>query len=374
MPAKPRLTHQPARKESPKKPRPTPPPAPAEPKRRRRPEDLVGAPLARVIEVHTWINEGRRVTSGMLVAEWGVARSTVMRHLACMSERLKMPLAWDAAKNSYIFTRPCPTLPFVVLERRDALVLALAGRVCEVFHGSFFAQRLDAILKKLAPMLGTAVSTSVAALDRVFVPPQPDAFDEFEHFFPLFDAIEQRRAVRLHYTKRESDETEERLVHPLALARRRTDNRWLLVAYDPTRTALRRFLLMRIQEIAAADATFEPPAGIDVRDYLRKSLDHSAEEAAEHDVRVALDARSAFYAREQPWHPSQRLKTLPDGRVELTIRVNDLPGAMNLVLHWGRHVEVLAPAQLRDDVRQELQAAAAQYAASAPRVGPAIAP
>lgn len=316
--------------------------------------------LERVLYFQAQLRDGVPTTANALAAHWGVSRSTVCRHIQYMERQLKMPIAWDPARHTYFFTAPCDTIPWVVLDSRDALTLALVGRVCEVFYGSSFAGRLDVILKRLAPMLGGAMSSALEALDQVIVPPQPDAFDEFEHFFPLFDAIRERREVRLLYTPSEQDDPAERVVQPLALARRRSDNRWLLVAYDPRLAELRKFLLIRLQEFTATEQTFAPPAGVNVQEYIRKSLDAFAGDE-EHEVRVALDRRAAFYACEQPWHPSQRLKDLPDGRVELTIRVNDLPGARNLVLRWGAHVEVLSPPALRDEVRTELQAALTKY-------------
>jgi len=78
-------------------------------------------------------------------------------------------------------------------------------------------------------------------------------------------------------------------------------------------------------------------------------------------VRLALDRDAAFYAREEIWHHSQQLTDRPDGRTELTMRVNGLIDARNLAIRWGDHVEVLAPAELRASVRASLQQAFAQY-------------
>jgi proteasome accessory factor B len=80
-----------------------------------------------------------------------------------------------------------------------------------------------------------------------------------------------------------------------------------------------------------------------------------------YDVRFALDREAAFYAREEPWHASQQLVERPDGRVELTMRVNGLVDARNLAIRWGEHVEVLSPPELREDVRQTLKAALQSY-------------
>lgn len=46
----------------------------------------------------------------------------------------------------------------------------------------------------------------------------------------------------------------------------------------------------------------------------------------------------------------------------MTLRLSDLPGIKHRVLRWGKHVEVLAPDGLRNDVAEELRTAASHYA------------
>jgi proteasome accessory factor B len=111
---------------------------------------------------------------------------------------------------------------------------------------------------------------------------------------------------------------------------------------------------------------FEPPRNFDSKEYIRGCLGRFGGEA-EHEVRIALDAHAAFYAREKPWHASQQIVERPDGRVELTLRVNHLADVKSAVLRWGRHAEVLAPAELRDEVLAEYQAVASQYAKFRPK-------
>jgi proteasome accessory factor B len=51
--------------------------------------------------------------------------------------------------------------------------------------------------------------------------------------------------------------------------------------------------------------------------------------------------------REREWHESQELRTLPDGRLELRLRLGALPEIERWVLTWGSEAEVLRPSELR---------------------------
>jgi predicted DNA-binding transcriptional regulator YafY len=117
---------------------------------------------------------------------------------------------------------------------------------------------------------------------------------------------------------------------------------------------------MRMQSVTPPHKTFEPSKHFDAQNYVQNSLGRFAGER-EYEVRNALDEHAAFYAREKPWHVSQQLTGRPGGRVELALRVNSLVDARHAVLQWGEHAEVLAPAELRAEVRAALKAALAQY-------------
>jgi len=321
-------------------------------------DNSLDAPLERILHLLTRLKENRPTTAGMLAATWEISRSTAMRDIQYMRDRLGVPMEWVASKGTYVLTGPYDALPLVVLGRRDALTLALAGRVCEMFHGASFANRMDAIIKKLAPMLGGAVSVAVDALQHIHTPATAAAMAEFELFLSLLEAIDGRHPVRFSYTKPDAPAPERRLVHPLHLAR--LADHWRLIAHDPAQADLRHFVLARIRDVEATSGVFERPRDFDPVRHLAGSVGAFAGGPV-HDVRIALDAEAAAYARERPWHASQKLRARRDGWTELTLRLSDLPGIRNLVLRWGQHAAVLQPRSLRDEVRDALASALAHY-------------
>jgi len=325
--------------------------------------NLAGTPLDRAIHVQARLSEGLHTNYSHFMERWGVSRSTVKRDLRYMRNRLNMPIKWDNAKKTFYFSEPFDALPAFILGPQEALTLALAGRMCDAVYGSTFGTRLDEILRKIAPLLGSAVTFAVDSLAHVHAPPPDGTVDDFEHFLPLLQAIIARRELRLRYTKPASDAPETRVVHPRKLVRR-PDQRWTLVAHDTARGELRTFVLGRIDSVNTTGRAYRPDPAIDVDAYVRKSMGAFAS-AEEHEVRLALDAQAAYYARERPWHGSQRLTDRADGRVEMTLRVNHLADVRNAVLRWGDHVEALAPASLRAEVIAALDAARKRYAGEA---------
>jgi len=69
-----------------------------------------------------------------------------------------------------------------------------------------------------------------------------------------------------------------------------------------------------------------------------------------------------LYVAEREWHPSQHLRTLPGGDVELTFHAGGNNEIVRWILGWGDAVEVLRPAPLRQAVAEQLRNAAHIYA------------
>ena len=83
-------------------------------------------------------------------------------------------------------------------------------------------------------------------------------------------------------------------------------------------------------------------------------------------VVVRFRADQAPYVREREWHPTQRFRTLPDGRLEMTFRAGGAFEIVRWVLGWGDAAEVVRPVALRREIATLLKAAIAAYAGRSP--------
>lgn len=308
--------------------------------------------------IHKALQNEEKFSSDTLAAELEVSSRTITRDIKLMQDLLGMPVEWDPGEHSFVYTRPCDTLPLLCLNRREALVFAVIAHVVNGWLGAALGSELDGIMKKITPAFGGAVDLDPDALQRVLTLPDADDLHELDHFLPLLEALLAHEQVAIEYRKSATHPVERRRVDPLQLALQ--EGAWLLVTHDHARAEVRRFLLTRIRQVTRTGTTFEPPRGFDVKKYLRDSLGRYGG-TEEHEVRFALDAHAANYARQKAWHPSQQLTERKEGGAELTLRLNHLAGAKHLALNWAEHVEVLSPPALRHDVRKSLAAALAKY-------------
>jgi len=177
-----------------------------------------------------------------------------------------------------------------------------------------------------------------------------------EHVPAIQQALLDRRALRLRYHAFERDEETDREVDPYHLTY--YNGGLYLIGYCHLREAMRVFAVERIRSLAPLRRRFEPPRDFDAQEYLDKAWGILQGDRV--TVRVVFAAPLARYIEERLWHPSQKLRPLPDGRVELTLRVADTLEVRRWILGFGAQAEVLEPETLREALRTEAEALARQ--------------
>jgi predicted DNA-binding transcriptional regulator YafY len=66
----------------------------------------------------------------------------------------------------------------------------------------------------------------------------------------------------------------------------------------------------------------------------------------EFDIRLRFHETVADYIREKKWHPSQVVREMPDGGLELSLKLSSLVEIQRWVLGWGGYATVLHPPEL----------------------------
>lgn len=170
-----------------------------------------------------------------------------------------------------------------------------------------------------------------------------------EHVPAIQQALLDRRSLRLRYHAFQRDEETEREVDPYHLTY--FNGGLYLIAYCHLREAVRIFAVERIRVVTPSPRRFEPPRDFRPDEYLDKAWGILQGDLV--TVRVRFAAELARYIEERLWHPSQKLRTLPDRRVEITLRVADTLEVRRWILGFGTQAEVLEPANLREALRRE---------------------
>jgi proteasome accessory factor B len=316
-------------------------------------------PIERMLRIHEELRRGAFTNCTRLADTLEVSRKTIVRDIAFMRDRLELPIEFDARINAYRYTHPVSAFPTVQVSEGELLALLVARKALEQYRGTPFHRQLEASFEKLTGGLKDRISFSPAEeLQSVSFKNVGLGKADLEVFNALSGATLRQREVEFDYRKPGETKSARRRVRPYHLANR--ENLWYLVGFDGERAALRTFALPRISKPVVLDVQFVRPADFSPEKFFASALGVLG---GERDYRVIIRfaAAVADRVREREWHESQELHDLPDGRLELRLRLGALPEIVRWVLTWGSDAEVMQPKELREQLRAIAETLRARY-------------
>lgn len=309
------------------------------------------------MHIHRALAGGGYPNAPKLAVELEVTPKTIHRDLDFMRDRLELPVAFDARRNGYYYTEEVRALPTLQITEGELFALLVAEKALQQYRGTPFEKPLLSAFKKMAAGLPDTVSLNLADWEQsISFRHRAEPIVNLRLFDQLARATARRRQLRLHYRKPGHSRAEPRVVDPYHLAN--IDGEWFLFGYCHLRRDLRTFVPSRIEALEETGRQFARSKRFSLERILRDSFGvHSG--CGHYEVVLRCNERVADYIREKRWHASQQLIELPDGAVELRLKLSSLVEIRRWVLAWAGNVTVLQPPELAEAV----QAAARQILA-----------
>jgi predicted DNA-binding transcriptional regulator YafY len=314
------------------------------------PLNLSRPPLERMLKIHQAIKGGKFPNARTLSKELEVSERSVARDLVFMRDRMGLPLAYNELQHGFYYTEEVEGFPTMQITEGELFALLVAEKALQQYRGTNFEKPLVSAFKKMAASLPDTISLNLAEWEQtISFRTSAEPILNLEIFDLLAKATAQRKQLRLTYRKPGKQQTELRTVDPYHLAN--INGEWFLFAFDHLRTDIRTFVPARIQKVEFTGKTFERPSKFSLEKTLRNSFGvHSGKGV--HQVVIQFTPYAADYIREKKWHPSQQLRELKDGGVELKMQLSSLGEIERWVLGWAGNAVVLEPKELAEAVRQ----------------------
>lgn len=170
-------------------------------------------------------------------------------------------------------------------------------------------------------------------------------------FGALVNALARKYAVRFLYTNTEGV-AKERTVSPQHLVRYR-DN-WYCDAWCHEKKALRTFSLDSIEQIKHVNESWCALSEDTCREILATSYGIFSGTPRAHAC-IRLAGKAARYAQREVWHPYQKIVRVNDDTIEIEIPYSQPHELIREILSWGDEAEVIAPAELRNEVIERIR-------------------
>ena len=297
-----------------------------------------------------------------LADELAVTTRTIRRDLAALQEA-GFPLYDERDDDGRVRWR----LDGAVLKGLEAgftlaelCALYLSRNLLEAVAGTPFQRDLTNAFARLEKMLSPRMRQFLDRLPSVLVAkPGPRAAGSESSpdiVGRLLEGTLHFRVATMRYHSVSSARVKDYLIHPYRLVF--AQGGLYLLAYVPEYKDVRTFAVDRIKAVSLEKQSFTPKERIGT-EVFANSLGVNTGEPER--VEIEFEPRVAPFVRARVWHPSQQVRDGNNGRIVLSLDVCHDWALRNWILGWGAFARVISPAALADEIRADLNAAAARY-------------
>jgi predicted DNA-binding transcriptional regulator YafY len=324
--------------------------------------------LRRLWVIDRALRKGTYPTAKQLAEMAEVDEKTILRDLKMMQIDFKAPAAFNWARRGWEYTERTYQLPAVLITEGELVAMFLAGQALQIARGTPYADDLQRAIKKLSEFLPDEVSVHWQALDQTQSFHQTvTTLHDVDVFRELAEAVLHRRQVRIRYWTASRDAETERIINPWHLTMIDGGD-FYLIAYCHERKTTRMFAPGRIREIVPTGESFDIPSDFRIGDFFDGAFKVvSDSNLPTQTVRLKFAPSAAKYIREKVWHGTQKQQREADGGVVLELSLRSFVEVRRWILSWGGECEVLAPEELKADIRREAAAILKQSAGAAPQ-------
>jgi predicted DNA-binding transcriptional regulator YafY len=315
----------------------------------------------RIFELNRIFQSARYpVSRQRLERELECSRATVKRLIEEMRLYLNAPIVYDRKHNGYHYDsneEGMYQLPGLWFNASELHALLTVQHLLTEIQPGLLEGHLSPLRRKIDQLLSRQPG-QVEPLTRRIRLLRATARPVGPYFTQLASALASRLRVTLKYYNRAADGYTVREVSPQRMTLYR-DN-WYLEAWCHLRDGLRTFALDAINEVIGS----EQPA-IEIEERLIET--HYSEAygifsgPAEQQAVLRFSKHRARWVASEQWHPQQMSRWLADGRYELILPYAHSAELIMDLMRYGPDVEVVSPAELRDEIVNRLHQALAVY-------------
>jgi predicted DNA-binding transcriptional regulator YafY len=293
-----------------------------------------------------------------LAKEVGCSVSTARRGVEILIGAWNHPIVFDPKRNGWCYIEKTAPLPPIAVSESELSALNFTRKTMQDLRGTTLERTFASAFRKTISLLKTTTSRKLRRWNEFIsfhttVKPilKRQTFDTLAH------ALVDHERLEVLYRKPGQKIPEWRFIDALHLAK--IDEDWFLFAFDHLRKQQRTFAPCRMLKIKRTGTKFAPRK-FSLKARLRDCF-NIISGRGKHLVIIRFKPHMADFIREKEWPCQKKLVELPDGGVELHLKVASLEEVQRWLMKWDQ-AEVVQPLELRMRVREYALALAAANA------------
>jgi predicted DNA-binding transcriptional regulator YafY len=309
-----------------------------------------------IMERYYWFDSQVRANlfpnAQSMADKFEISSRTARRNIEFMRNRLMAPLEYDPARKGYHYSDESFTLPPLQVSQEEMVSILIARDLLSNSAEGIISRTIQSFGRKLFSTMGgigftgDKLQNAFSAVWNGYSPAQANVFKI------VVEALLGNRLLTCHYRSPGAGEITERKIAPHHL--QHYMGSWVLLGWCTFRQDWRKFFLSRMSDLKITSENFEPRPKQEWEPMLQSSFGIFQ---GENEVPVTLRFTPfrARWIREQMWHPTQTLKELPNGGLDISFPVADFREIKLKILQFGADVEVIEPGELREGVKNEIK-------------------
>jgi len=291
-----------------------------------------------------------------------ISRATFTRDLEYLRDRLGAPIVWDARLRGYRYEsdeqRESWQLPGLWFNTGEIQALLTMNAWLDNLQPGILFEHIKPLQARIRGLLDQSDHSVAEITRRIRILTQSRQASGGSFFELVSQALLSRKRLLIRHFNRASGQTTEREISPQRLTFYR-DN-WYLDSWCHQRKAIRSFAVDALQQVQVL-----PKQALERSDtMLDRELASgygifSGAKTQRAELRFS-PARARWVAQEQ-WHPEQHSHFDEQGYFHLSVPYSQTPELIMDILKHADEVEVLAPASLRQQVRQTIRSMMSCY-------------
>ena len=180
-----------------------------------------------------------------------------------------------------------------------------------------------------------------------------------QYLQPSINAMKQGHKLQMTYHRFGQQESYTITIEPYAI--KVFKQRWYLLAKNPKREAPTVYALDRVKELMETEETFQFPEDFNTEAFFRDC--YGVMNTDEKAQRIVIRANAPYmnYVRTLPLHHSQKEIKTTDQYADFEFYLKPTFDFRQELLAQGHDVEVLLPAQLREEMKEMLEKMLSRY-------------
>jgi len=303
----------------------------------------------------------RGLTLDELAMEYDVDRRTIQRDINALEQAgYALTTEWSEGQKVYSFLARSRHLSPITFTLPQLMSLYLLRSLGAHLAGTPFQTNIDELFKSIHSVIPDRYAAHLERIARVSLPLLHGARD-YSPSAPFIDdlqkALLQQYRIRLNYAKRGKSEVENYEVDPYTLVFHKGGIYILGNAHN--RSGMRLFALERVRSIEVTRQRFDMPEGFQPEAHFSSAFGLVSDTPMKLQVRFA--AGIAHTIKDRLWMPGQKVSSDSEGRVVVEFEAAGQMELVSWILSYGIHAEVLEPAELRKEVKRQIEGMRESY-------------